>query len=118
MVAPVSQFREVLLPAASHTLSGTPFATLDVAGLGRALLERAECQRLIEKEVRKTGPFAKNNTLMIYVVGPAQQGLWRDVVDNVAAAAKSLVQQGFKLQVQPLTHASFAKVQVRLISKF
>jgi|GEM_PF-1922660 len=117
-IAPVSQFGDVLLAPASHTLSGAPFATLDLSGVGRGLLERTECQRLVEKEVRKTGPFAKNNGLVLYVVGPVQQGPWRDVVNNVAGAAKSLVQQGFKLKVQPLTHSSFSKVELRIISKF
>ncbi|MEM9224111.1 MAG: hypothetical protein AAGB11_17145 [Pseudomonadota bacterium] len=81
---------------------------------GKRFLDRAEADKVLRGVVSSLRSFARLKGLTIFVGAPAASVLMKEAVENAALVVSELVKQGMVLKIQPLTHHTFKRLEVRV----
>lgn len=105
---------KTLLEELKDPPTGDPLARIVTAE--RGLLERSTCRVLLESKLQPIQRFATGGGLRVYVCGPSENGLFSDIVSNIAGAVASIVQAqpSYKLTFVPMARSVYSTLEVRI----
>jgi hypothetical protein len=110
---PVSQFRKLSETIAAPP-GGDPLARIPTSE--RGLFEPAACRRVLEAKLTAVRRFAAGGGVRVFICAPAENGLFRDIVTNVARALTeiALAEPAYKVTYVPMARPAFTACEVRI----